>query len=49
VCTFLAVDGLQKDGWRTRRSITIISAVSVGNFVGTLIGVTIAAAILHHH
>lgn len=48
VCSALAIEEIIKNGWRTRRSLIIIGAVSVANFVGTFIGVGIGSAITHH-
>lgn len=38
-CSALALDSILKDGWRTRRSLTIIAAVSLANGAGTWLGV----------
>lgn len=48
-CSALALEEIIKNGWRTRRSLAIIAAVSLANFGGTFAGVAIAAAITHHH
>jgi hypothetical protein len=48
VCMFLAVDEVIKNGWRTRKALVIIGSVSAANFLGTLLGVSIATAITHH-
>jgi heme A synthase len=49
VCAALAIEEIIKNGWRTRKSLTIIGAVSLANFAGTYAGVAIGAAITHHH
>ena len=49
VCSALAIEEIIKNGWRTRRSITIIVAVSAANFAGTIAGVAIATGLTHHH
>jgi hypothetical protein len=49
ICAALAIEEIIKNGWRTRKSLTIIAAVSAANFVGTFAGVAIAASIVHHH
>lgn len=46
-CSVLALDSILKDGWRNHRSLVIVTAVSVANFAGTSVAVTIAAA-AHH-
>ena len=48
VCSALAIEEIIKNGWRTRKSLTIIGAVSVANFAGTFAGVAIGSAIVHH-
>lgn len=48
ICSALAIESIIKTGWRTRRSLTLIVAVSLANFAGTFAGVAIAAAITHH-
>jgi 2-keto-4-pentenoate hydratase len=48
ICSVLALDSILKNGWRNRRSLTIIAAVSVANFAGTFAGVAIGAALTHH-
>jgi len=47
VCSALALEEIIKNGWRTRKSLTIIFAVSLANFWGTWLGVSIAAALTH--
>lgn len=47
VCMGLSLDEVIKSGWRSRRSLTIIAAISVANFVGTVAGVSIGAALTH--
>lgn len=49
VCSALAIESVIREGWRTRRSLTIIAAVSLANFAGTVGGVAIASALTHHH
>jgi len=49
VCAALALEEIIKNGWRTRKSLTIIAAVSLANFVGTFAGVAIASPLTHHH
>lgn len=41
ICSALAIESIITNGWRTRKSITIILAVSVANFLGTFGGVGI--------
>lgn len=48
VCSALALEEIIKNGWKTRKSLTIIAAVSIANFVGTVMGVSIGSAITHH-
>lgn len=48
VCSVLALDSILKDGWRNRRSVIIIAAVSFANFAGTYGGVAIGSALTHH-
>jgi hypothetical protein len=48
ICSALAIEEIIKNGWRTRKSMVIIGAVSAANFLGTVAGVAIAAAITHH-
>lgn len=45
ICSALALDEIIRNGWRTRRSLTIIAAVSLANFAGTVGGVAIVKAI----
>jgi hypothetical protein len=42
------IEEIVKNGWRTRKSVAIIGVVSVANFAGTILGVTIGTAITHH-
>lgn len=46
-CSALAIEEIVKNGWRTRKSLTIIAAVSAANFAGTVTGVAIGAALTH--
>ena len=39
ICSALALEEIIKNGWRTRKSLTIIFAVSAANFAGTYWGV----------
>lgn len=39
VCSALAIESIITDGWRNKRSLTIIAAVSLANFAGTVLGV----------
>ena len=48
ICAALALEEIIKNGWKTRKSLTIIAAVSAANFVGTILGVAIASGITHH-
>lgn len=45
ICSALALEEIIKNGWRTRRSLTIIAAVSLANFAGTFLGVATARLI----
>jgi len=47
VCSALAIEEIIKNGWRTRKSLSIIAAVSLANFAGTYGGVLIAASLTH--
>lgn len=49
ICSALALESIIKDGWRTRRSMVLILAISAANVIGTLLGVHLAAALTHHH
>jgi hypothetical protein len=49
VCMGLAIDSIIRTGWRTRRSLAIIAAVSAANFLGTVAGVAIAEVLTNHH
>lgn len=49
ICSALAIEEIIKNGWRTRKSLAIIGAVSLANFAGTYAGVAIAVAITSHH
>jgi hypothetical protein len=48
VCAALAIESIITEGWRTRRSLTLIAAISLANFLGTVAGVAIASALSHH-
>lgn len=48
-CSVLALDSILRDGWRNRRSLVIIGAVSAANFAGTYIGVGIGQALTGGH
>lgn len=48
ICSALAIEEIVKHGWRTRKSLTIIAAVSLANFGGTVLGVQIASSLTHH-
>jgi hypothetical protein len=47
ICAALALEEIIKNGWHTRKSLTIIGAVSAANFLGTYAGVAIGEAIAH--
>lgn len=49
VCSALAIEEIIKNGWRTRKSLTLIVAISAANFLGTVAGVAIASGLTHHH
>jgi hypothetical protein len=49
ICAALAIDEIIRNGWRTRKSLTIIGAVSAANFAGTILGVWIALSLPAHH
>ncbi len=49
VCSALAIESIISNGWRNKRSLTLIAAVSLANFWGTGLGVWMAAALTHHH
>jgi hypothetical protein len=48
ICSALALDEIIRNGWRTRRSLSIIAVVSAANFAGTVAGVAIAESLTHH-
>lgn len=48
ICSALAIESIIREGWRTRRSLTIIAAVSLANFWGTAAGVFLAAFLARH-
>ena len=45
ICLSLSVESIISQGWRTRRSLTLIGAVSAANLLGTLSGVVAAFVI----
>jgi hypothetical protein len=47
VCSALAIEEIITHGWRTKKSLVIIGAISAANFIGTYAGVAIALAITH--
>lgn len=47
-CSYLAIESVLKTGLRTKRSLTIIGAVTLANFAGTYAGVAIGSALTHH-
>lgn len=49
ICAVLALDSILRDGWRSKRSLALIAAISLSNFVGTALGVAIVAHLTHHH
>lgn len=48
VCSALAIESIIREGWRTKRSLIIIAAVSAANFFGTIAGVAVAVGFAHH-
>jgi len=48
ICLSLSVESIISQGWRTRRSLTLIGAVSLANLMGTLAGVVAAFIITQH-
>lgn len=48
VCSALAIESIITTGWRTKRSLTLIAAVTAANFVGTVAGVYIAIGLTQH-
>jgi hypothetical protein len=48
ICSALALESIIRNGWRTRRSLVIIAAVSAANFVGTIAGVALVESLTHH-
>jgi hypothetical protein len=48
ICSALAIEEIIKNGWRTRKSMVLIGAISLANFAGTYAGVAIGSAIVHH-
>ena len=39
ICSALAIEEIIKNGWRTRKSLTLIGAISAANYIGTFLGV----------
>ena len=48
-CSVLALDSILANGWRNRRSLVIITAVSCANFAGTYAGVAIGQILTSAH
>ena len=48
ICSVLALDSILANGWRNKRSLVIIGAVTIANYVGTSVGVTMVSALTHH-
>ena len=48
ICSALALEEIIKNGWRTRKSMAIILAVSLANFMGTYTGIEIVRSLTHH-
>jgi hypothetical protein len=48
ICSALAIEEIIKNGWRTRKSLTLIGAISIANFAGTWCGVLVGSALTHH-
>lgn len=48
ICSALAIESIIREGWRTKRSLVIIAAVSAANFFGTIAGVAVASGLSHH-
>jgi hypothetical protein len=48
ICSALAIESIITEGWRTRRSLTLIGVISAANFLGTVSGVALASALSHH-
>lgn len=47
ICSVLALDSILRDGWRNRRSLTLIGAVTLANFLGTANGVLLVKHFTH--
>lgn len=48
VCSALALDSIIKGGWRNRKSMVIILAVTAANYWGTVLGVEVSRLLSHH-
>jgi hypothetical protein len=48
VCSVLAIDSILQLGFRNRRSLVLIAAVTMANFAGTALGVLIVRALSEH-
>jgi len=48
ICSALAIESIITSGWKSKRSLTIIVAVSAANFIGTYGGVAIGSLLTHH-
>lgn len=44
-CSAIALDSILTNGWRNKRSLILIAAVSAANFAGTFSGVAIGHAL----
>ena len=48
ICSVLALDSILRDGWRTRRSLTLIGVITIANFLGTAVGVIMVEHLTGH-
>lgn len=48
ICSVLALDSILCDGWRNRRSLLLIAAITAANFIGTSVGVLLLTHLTHH-
>ena len=48
VCSVLALDSILRDGWRNKRSVALLAAITAANFVGTSIGVILLSHLTRH-
>lgn len=47
LCSVLALDSILRDGWRNKRSLVLLGAITFANFAGTSLGVVILKRLTH--